>query len=443
MSSNAALLAWAGLAVAVLVLLIVQLKISSFIALIFASIFLGLAAGMEPARFLQSFQDGVGAVLASVAMIIALGTILGRFLGESGAAGVIASTVVNSVGTARLPWAFMIIGFIVGLPVFFAVGLVLLIPILEATCRAHHVTPLKLGLPMVAGLSAAHGLIPPHPGPIAAIELMGADLGKTLLYSLPVAAIGALLAGPVLLRVFPLTLLETPLAVATEKSSTLRPSMLASFAVILAPIALMTLPTLAQLATAVGSPVRSIATVLGHPIPALLIGVLIAALMLARNKRITRADLLRVSEESLAPVASILLVIAAGAGFSRVLIDSGAGKAVAEIALAWNLPVLPLGFALASLIRVATGSATVAITTCAGLVKPLAAAHAGTNLELLVLAMGAGSLILSHVNDGGFWLVKGYLNMSVPQALKTWTILETVLALTSFGSILLLNDLLT
>jgi GntP family gluconate:H+ symporter len=199
----------------------------------------------------------------------------------------------------------------------------------------------------------------------------------------------------------------------------------------------MTATTVADVFLSREHPAQNALALVGHPISALLIGVLFAWITIARG--FGRGAILKFSEESLGPIAVILLVVAAGAGFSRVLIESGVGKAVAELATQWSLPAIPMGFVLASLIRVATGSATVAITTCAGLIKPIADAQPGTNLELLVLAMGAGSLILSHVNDGGFWLVKGYLNLSVPQALRTWTVLETILSLVGFACVLLLD----
>jgi GntP family gluconate:H+ symporter len=207
--------------------------------------------------------------------------------------------------------------------------------------------------------------------------------------------------------------------------------------VILLPVLLMTASTLWDLfASRIGWG-RNLVHVLGHPVVALLVGVIFAWLTIGRS--FGRAAILKFSEDSLGPLAVILLVIGTGAGFSRVLIESGVGKAVAEIATRWNLPIIPMGFVLASLIRVATGSATVAITTTAGLMLPITQAAPGTNLELLVLSMGAGSLILSHVNDGGFWLVKEYLNLSVPQALRTWTVLETILALAGFATVLLLG----
>ena len=439
MAHETALLLYTAIAVAGLVFLIVRLKVSAFVALIIASIFVGLAAGMKPAALMKAFQDGVGGVLGSIAVIIGLGTILGKMLAESGGAEVISSRLIGLFGTQRLPWAFMIIALIVGLPVFFGVGLVLLVPVLYAIATQHQLPLLRLGLPMVAGLSAAHGFIPPHPGPLAAIELLKADLGKTILYSLPIALTSAIFAGPLFIRFFRDEQLSVTaeLPVETSAPAKAKPSFALTLAVILLPIFLMTGTTFADVAVPKDHPLRGPLALIGHPITALLIGVLFAWLTIARS--FGRANILKFSEDSLGPIAVIILVIGAGAGFSRVLIESGVGKAVAGIATQWNLPVLPMGFVLASVIRVATGSATVAITTCAGLIKPIADAQPGTNLELLVLAMGAGSLILSHVNDGGFWLVKGYLNLSVPQALRTWTVLETILALVGFACVLLLD----
>ncbi len=439
--SSAALLCYAALAIVGLVVLIVRFKVTAFIALTLASIFLGLCAGLAPAVLLKSFQDGVGSVLGSISLVIALGTVLGKILGETRGAEAIAVGLVDFFGPKRLVVAFFFIGLIVGLPVFFAVGLVLVAPILYVTCERNHIPLLRLGLPAVAGLSAAHGLIPPHPGPLAAIELLHANIGRTILFSLPVALVAGGIAGPLLFRNLKLTAVSAPKTglAASAAAQGARPGFGISLAVILVPMLLMAGASLSDLLLPATSPARPVFSLLGHPVSALLAGVIFVSLTLARGSGMSRERLLSLSEGSLAPVAMILLVVGTGAGFSRVLIESGAGKAVAEIATRWSLPAVPMGFALAGLIRVATGSATVAITTCAGLVKPIADAQPGTNLELLVVAMGAGSLLLSHVNDGGFWLVKEYLNLSVPEALRTWTVLETVLALVAFGCVLLLD----
>jgi len=445
MASNSSLLLLTGLSVAGLVLLIVRFKVSAFIALIAASLFMGLAAGMEPAKVLKAFQDGVGATLGTIAMIIGLGTILGKILAETGGAEVIAQRLLALFGPKRLTWAFLAIALVVGLPVFFQVGLVLLVPLLYAISRQNKIPLLRLGIPLIAGLSAAHCFTPPHPGPLAAIAELKANLGKTLLLSLPVAAISGCVAGPLFARLFSDQQLEVTgdLPITASRRNLPAPGFWLTLANIILPLALMTLGAFVGLLPGgEGSRLRWALTAAGHPITALLIGVVFSFFTLARNARFSRDDLLRMSEEALGPVAVILLVIGAGAGFSRVLIESGVGKAIAEIAVRWSLPVLPMSFVLAAVIRVATGSSTVAITTCAGLVKTAAEAQPGTNLELLVLAMGAGSLALSHVNDGGFWLVKSYLNLSVPRTLKTWSVAVTLSALTGFGCVLLLDWLL-
>jgi GntP family gluconate:H+ symporter len=372
-------------------------------------------------------------------------------LAESGGAQVISEKLIALFGPGYLQWAFLIIGLIVGLPVFFPVGLALLAPILYVVSTQHKLPLLWLGLPMIAGLSAAHGYIPPHPGPIAAIEILGANLGKTILYSIPIGLVTAIAAGPLFTRFLRQEHLEAAVELRAQSTQTLaaKPSFALTLFVIIFPILLMTASAIADISFPRTSPaaasnsdssifnLQSTLTLLGNPILALTLGVVFAWLAIAR--RLGRAAILKFSEESLAPVAVILLVVGAGAGFSRILIESGVGKAVADIATRWNLPILPMGFVLAALIRVATGSATVAITTAAGLMFPIAQSQPAANRELLVLSMAAGSIILSHVNDGGFWLVKEYCNLTVPQTFRTWTILETILSLLGFVCVLLLD----
>src|SRR5688572_23891887 len=250
MSSNTALLVYALIAVVALIFLIVRLKVSAFVALILASLFIGLAAGMDPARIMKAFQDGVGAVLSSIAMIIGLGTILGKMLAESGGAQVISEKLIALFGPKYLQWAFLLIGLVVGLPVFFAVGLVLLVPILYVVATQHKLPLLWLGLPMIAGLSAAHGYIPPHPGPIAAIEILGANLGKTILYSLPIGLITAIAAGPLFARLLRREQLEATGELPIQSTQTLeaKPSFALTLFVVILPILLMTLSAIADIA---------------------------------------------------------------------------------------------------------------------------------------------------------------------------------------------------
>lgn len=442
MASDTRLLLAAAGAVVVLVLLIVRLKLSAFIALMVASLLAGLLAGLDLLATAKAFQAGMGAVLGSIAAIIGLGTVLGKMLVESGGSEVIAETIVRKAGARHLPWAMLLIALIVGAPVFFAVGLVLLAPILFALVRQHQSNMLLLGIPMVAGLSAMHGLVPPHPGPMAAIQMMGADTGRTIWYALMVGIPAAIIAGPLfgrwISRRLPKGGVETSI-LARKEARTARPGFGMTLFTVLLPIGLMLVGTVAEIAFDAESRWRTRVAFLADPVVALLIGVLFSFYSFGAALGLDRQALLKFSEDCLGPVAIILLIVGAGGGFSRVLIESGVGEAVSRIATAWEIRPLWLAYGAACLIRVATGSATVAITTAAALVKPVADAYPGTNLELVVLAMGAGSLILSHVNDGGFWLVKEYLNLSVPETLKTWTVMETLLSVVSFGLVLLLG----
>jgi GntP family gluconate:H+ symporter len=433
-----------ALAVAGLIVLIARFRVSAFVALLLASVAVGLGAGMDLSDIARSVQDGVGAVLGSVAIVIGLGTVLGKMLAESGGARVIATTLLEAMGARRVEWALLLIAFTVGLPVFFSVGLVLLAPILFAVARQAGVPLLRLALPLLAGLSVAHGLVPPHPGPIVAIEMVGADVGLTIVYSIVVGIPTAVLAGPVLgawlARRVPVEvsggLAEQLVRDARGGTS---PGFAVTLATILLPVGLMLLASVADVLLAARHPVRQWADFLGTPLVALLIAVLVSFYTFGIACGFTRDRIGQFAQECLAPVASVLLVVGAGGAFNRVIVQSGAGAVIATLASASHASVLVLGWLLASGLRVATGSATVAISTAAGIVAPMAAATPGVNLELLVLAMGAGSLILSHVNDGGFWLVKEYLNLSVGQTLRTWTVMETTVAVVALVAILALD----
>ncbi len=444
MTHNTSLLIYALLAVVGLIVLIAKFKVSSFVALMLASVFVGLCSGMELGAIARSFQDGVGAVLGSVAVVVGLGTVLGKMLAESGGARVVATTLIQALGERRLHWAMLLIAFIIGIPVFFSVGLVLLIPILFAVARQTGTPLLHLGIPMLAGLSVAHGLVPPHPGPIVAIEMLKADVGRTILYSLIIGVPTAIIAGPLLGSWMAR---RVPVAVSGgvaeqlshEGGHTSVPGFGLTIATILLPVFLMLLATAVDVTLVPGHRVRQWVDFLGSPLVALLIAVVFSFYSFGIARGFNKEQIARFSHECLGPIASILLVVGAGGGFNRVLVQSGVGGAVAALATGSGVSIVLLGWCMAALLRVATGSATVSISTAAGIVAPMAAASPGVNLELLVLAMGAGSLILSHVNDGGFWLVKEYYNMTVTETLKTWTVMETVIAVVAIALILLLD----
>ena len=438
---SAFLLTAAFVGVALVVALITWLRMPAFLALAAGSVFVGLAARMPLQDIPRAFQSGVGDTLGFVAMVIGLGTIIGKLLAESGGASVVSAAVIRLMGERRLDWAMMLSGFIIGLPVFFQVGLVLLAPVLFTVTRQSGTPLLRLGLPLVAGLSAAHGLVPPHPGPLAAIERLGADPGRTLFYSLLVGLPIAIVAGPLFGRMVTRHVAATPGAMADQLAGTSRvaspPSLGVTLLTILMPVLLMLGAALAQAALPPGG-VRAWMEFAGGPLMAMLLSTLLALYTFGRACGFDRARILQFAEEALPPIASILLVVGAGGGFGRVLDAAGVDTAIAQAMSGLQLSPLILGWVIASLLRISVGSATVAVVTAASIIAPIAGAMPGVNRELLVVSIGAGSLIMGHVNDGGFWLVKEYLNMSVPQTLATWTVLETIVAVGGLAGVLLL-----
>jgi GntP family gluconate:H+ symporter len=442
-STNTRLLLLAALAVVALIVLIARFKLHPFVALITVSFALGSAAGMPLGAVVQAFQDGVGAVLGFVAIVVALGTMLGKMMAESGAATRIATTLIAGFGEARVHWAIMFVAFIVGIPVFFQVGFVLLIPLVFTIARRSGLSLVKVGVPLVAGLSVVHGMVPPHPAAMLAVGAFHADLGLTILYAILVGLPTAALAGPMYATwIAPRIQLPAKNPMAEQLAGEV-PAELPSFGIsvftVLLPVLLMLMASAADILLEPSSPVRRGLAFSGGPIVALLIALLFSFWSLGYRRRFTRDQILKFAGDCLAPTAAILLIIGAGGGFNRVLLDSGVGQAIADAAVGSHTSPLLLAWVIAALIRVATGSATVAMTTAAGIVAPVAAATPGASPELLVLATGAGSLVLSHVNDSGFWLIKEFFNMTVAQTLKTWTMAETIIGIAGLGFTLLLS----
>jgi GntP family gluconate:H+ symporter len=468
------------LAVVGLVVLITWLKLNSFIALAVASLAAGVGSGMDVSKVAGAFEKGVGEMLGKVAMVIGLGAVLGQMLADSGGAQKLAATMLDACGSRtsvnsaapRLAVAVILCGFLIGLPVFFAVGLVLLVPVLIPLAQRAGIRLSRLGLPLVAALSVSHGLVPPHPGPMAAIGSLHADAGKTILYAILIGLPTALIAGLLFARTNAGTVDAGTVAGGTPPSPTGEPPIAESAATesrraelhcaeradqncpavvrspalgwvlftILLPIGLMLLRTVAELTIVADPRLRPIlhaAQLLGDPAVAMLIAVLVSFVTLGISIGLPRRRIAASTAASLAPVAEILLVVAAGGGFSQVLIAAGVGDAVLHRAAALAIPPLLLAWLATAAIRVATGSATVAITAAAGLLAPLVASSK-VGPELMVLAMGAGSLVCSHVNDGGFWLVQKYLRLTTPETLRTWTVMETVISIVAFGLTLLL-----
>ena len=436
------LLLVAALGVALVVLLITWVRIPAFIALAAGLFFVGLGARMPLADIPRAFQQGVGDTLGFIAMVVGLGTIIGKLLAESGGAVVVSRVLVGALGEKRLDWAMLLSGFLIGLPVFFQVGLVLLAPVLFTAIRQTGTPMLRLGIPLIAGLSVSHGLVPPHPGPLAAIERLGADTGRTLFYSLIIGLPVAMAAGPMFGRFISRRVhvdvggLADQLSTAVAAPRT--PSLAITLMTILMPVLLMLLAALAQAVLADG-PLRQWLAFAGSPLVAMLLAALLALYTFGTACGFDRGRLLRFAEESVPPIAGVLLVVGAGGGFGRVLDAAGVDTAIAQSMSGMQLSPMVLGWVVAALLRVSVGSATVATVTAASIMAPIATAMPGTNKDLLVIAIGAGSLIASHVNDGGFWLVKEYFNMSISQTVSTWTVLETIVSVLGLVGVILLG----
>ncbi len=433
LQGNSLLLA-AALAVVALIYLIAVRKLNPFVTLIVVSLALGVAVGMPMGNIVKAFETGVGNTLGHIALVVGLGTMLGKMMAESGGAERIARTLIQAFGEKNAHWAMMVVAFIIGLPVFFEVGFVLLIPIAFNVAKRTGTPILMVGLPMVAGLSVVHGLIPPHPAALLAVTAYQADIGKTILYALIVGLPTAIIAGPLFAMLISRHVKpdpDNPLEkqfVENDRGRELPPFGITLFTILL-PVVLMLIGSWADLLTAPKSLANDLLKLAGNSVMALLIAALVSFYTFGRARGFNREAILKFTNACLAPIATITLVVGAGGGFGQILRDSGVSKAIVAVAMGASLSPLLLGWVVAVMIRIATGSATVAMTTACGIVAPIAAASgAAVRPELMVLATGAGSLILSHVNDGGFWLVKEYFNLTVPQTFQTWTVLETIIS---------------
>lgn len=441
--SDTRLIVAAVIGIAVIVALIVWVKLHPFLALMLGAGVLAVAAGLPYVDAFTSFTKGLGETVAGVGILIALGAIIGKMLIDSGGADQIVDSILARTPVQRLPWAMAFAAFIIGIPLFFEVGVVLLIPVVMLVARRSKVSMIVVGIPALAGLSALHGLVPPHPGPLIAIDALGADLGLTLglglLVAIPTVAVaGPLLAKP-MARWVPLDPPTEILGGSERADDARRPSFATALTVVLLPVVLMLARTLAETVGFEDSAAGQVLDFVGTPLVALLITALVSLVLLGTRQGRDRSMVSKLVDSSFAPIASILLIVGAGGGFKQTLVDSGVGDVIAK-GLA-DAPISPLlaAWLVAVLIRVATGSATVATVTAAGIVAPLAEGLSPTHVALMVLAIGAGSVFLSHVNDAGFWLVKEYFKMTVGQTFKTWSLMECVLSVTALVVVLLMS----
>ncbi|MBP2581067.1 GntP family gluconate:H+ symporter [Streptomyces sp. PvR006] len=430
--------------IAVIVVLITKFKLHAFLALTIGSLALGAFAGAPLADTIKSFTTGLGNTVAGVGVLIALGAILGKLLADSGGADQIVDTILAKASGRAMPWAMVLIASVIGLPLFFEVGIVLLIPVVLLVAKRGNYSLMRIGIPALAGLSVMHGLIPPHPGPLVAIDAVGANLGVTLALGLVVAIPTVIIAGPLFAR-YAARWVDIPAPenmIPTRPSEDLekRPGFGVTVATVMLPVVLMLVKALVDIV--VDDPengVQKVTDVIGSPLIALLAAVIVGMFTLGRAAGFTKERLSSTVEKSLAPIAGVLLIVGAGGGFKQTLIDIGVGQMILDFSENWSIPALLLAWLIAVAIRLATGSATVATISAAGLVAPLAAGMSTTETALLVLAIGAGSLFFSHVNDAGFWLVKEYFGMTVGQTIKTWSVMETIISVVGIGFVLLLS----
>ncbi|MBC1521229.1 gluconate:H+ symporter [Listeria aquatica] len=429
-------------AIAIVILGVSWWKWHAYLSLSVATLFLAIFAGMPFGKITTAFETGVGGVLGHLVGILALGTILGKMMSTSGAGMQIANFFVERFGAKRLPWAMFFSGLIIGIPVFFEVGLVILLPIVLSIQKTVKKNILLLGLPVLAGLSIAHGIIPPHPGAMTAIGIYNANVSEVLLYSLCFALPAGIVAGPLFAKFISkrITPKNEPDLMRPDviKDNEKLPSAGVSFFIVFLPIILMLLTMIAALFK-LPSGLTSIIDFIGSPLIALLISVFVAYILLGFRLGLNAEIIRDLTDDSMKPLASIILIIGAGGAFKQILIDTGVATAIANLSGQMNLSPIVMSFLVAGLIRVATGSATVALTTAAGIVAPIVEQMTGVNTALLVIATGAGSLMLSHVNDAGFWLVKEYMGLTVKETFKTWTVLETLLSFSVFFMVLIVD----
>ncbi|MEE9095459.1 GntT/GntP/DsdX family permease [Pseudarthrobacter phenanthrenivorans] len=441
----------AAIGIALIVFLIVKLKLHPFLSLVLGSAFVGLASGVELGKVISNFEDGVGGTLKEVGLLIALGAMLGKLLADSGGANRVVDTLLGKVSPKVLPWAMALVAVIIGLPMFFEIGLVLLLPVIVLVSQRSGRKLMRVAIPALAGLSVLHGLVPPHPGPLVAIASLNAPLGITLALGLLIAIPTVIICGPLFAiyaaRWVPVDAPKVAGGIDTEHTQAdpdvkRQPTFLVTLLTIVFPVVLMLLKAVVDIVDPNSknpSAARVFFDFIGEPLVAMTLAVLLALVTFGYAVGFTGTKIGTKIGASVGPIAAVILIVGAGGGFKQTLIGAGVGDAVAKWATGANISVLVLGFLIAVAIRLATGSATVATVTAAGIVAPLASSLSPGHAGLLVLAVGAGSLFLSHVNDAGFWLVKELFGLTVGQTFKTWSVMETLISVVGFALVMVLS----
>ncbi len=439
-----------AIGIVALLILIMGLKLNTFISLIIVSFGVALALGMPVEQIVATIEAGLGGTLGHLALVFGLGAMLGKLIADSGGAQRIAMTLVNKFGEKNIQWAVVVASFIIGVALFFEVGLVLLIPIVFAISRELKISILYLGIPMVAALSVTHGFLPPHPGPTVIAGEYGANIGEVLLYGFIVAVPTVILAGPVFTKLakkmVPNSFTKTGdiASLGEHKEFKLEetPGFGISVFTALFPVILMSIATIVTLLQkTIGFEDNSfLATIrfIGEAGTSMLISLLFAIYSMGLARKIPIKNVMESCTVAITHIGMMLLIIGGGGAFKQVLIDGGVGDYVAELFNGTSLSPILLAWIIAAILRISLGSATVAALTTAGLVIPMLG-QTDVNLALVVLATGAGSVIASHVNDAGFWMFKEYFGLSMKETFATWTLLETIISVAGLGFILLIS----
>jgi Gnt-I system high-affinity gluconate transporter len=413
-------------------------KLSPFYSLLIVAIITGLLLGMSTDAVLKSFETGVGNTLGGLALIICLGAILGKVLEVSGAAEKIASTLIRSFGEKNIQWAVMITGLLIGIPLYYNAGFVILVPLIFTLVRKTKLPLLYIAIPTAASLSTTHCFLPPHPGPVYLINTLNADMGKVLLYGLLMAIPAVIIAGPLLGRWLRNIKVDVSGSLfADEKPPEKKlPAALPSFIIALLPVFLITISVIASYFLPDGL-AKTVLLFIGHATVALLISVLLAIYYFGIRSGVTMPAAMKWTSDAISEIALILLIITAGGVFSQVLRDSGTGSYISSFSSKLNMPPLLFAWIVTAMLRVSIGSATVAGITAAGVVAPLITT--GVSPELMVLSVGAGSVFGSHINDSGFWMFKEFFNLSLKQTFLSWTVMETLISIIGLIGVLILN----
>ena len=425
--------------IAALILLISWGKINPFLAFLVISIVAGLLLGIPFTKIVGSVQKGMGDTLGSLVIIIVLGAMLGKLVADSGAAQKIAEVMMNAFGVKYIQWALVVTGFIVGIPLFYGVGFVLMVPLIFSVVYQYKLPAVYIGLPMLAALSVTFGFLPPHPAPTALVIQFKANIGLTLLYGLILSVPAIIIAGPLFAKTLK-NIHSVPLETftATTLPSHQLPSAFDSFLTALLPVVLLMVSTLIPYLVTLPPLASQIVAFFAEPAIVMLIALIVSTYKIGLRQGKTIKQVMSIYSESIKDIAGILLIIGSAGALKQVLIDSGVSDQIALALNGINIHPLVLAWMMAAVIRICVGSATVAGLTTAGIMAPIVM-QSGVNPNLMVLAIGAGSLACSHVNDSGFWLFKEYFNLSIKDTVRTWTLMETIIAVVGLAGVMILH----